>query len=242
MMMISQLIIQFARPQQIHFTISPTVFWAMWIGFAALIVLMLYSKIRQVKQRSEGLRQLAMQSGYEFFEKPDAALEADLAEIQIQQPRIGAQRFQNVLRGSYGGHESILADLTFGQQRQRSYASIMSFKFSEAFPDFYLCPESTLWKLTEKLGNKDIDFDDAPEFSRKFFLHGKDEAAIRQFFKRDLTLAFESGVSGEYFVCTSGRWLTVYRPNRLVPVAQVVDLKQKAEAVAEAFRKVRPAF
>jgi hypothetical protein len=242
MSVVPAVLIQFARPQQIHFNISPAVFRALWIGFAALIVLMLYSRIRQLKQRTGGLRQLAMQSGYEFFEKPDAALDAELAAIQIQQPRIGSQRFQNVLRGSYGGHESILADLTFGQQKQRSYASIMSFKFPDTFPSFYLCPESTLWKLTEKLGNKDIDFDDAPEFSRKFFLHGKDEAAIRQFFKRDLTLAFESGVSGEYFVCTSGRWLTVYRPNRLLPVAQVLELKQKAEAVVEAFRKARPAF
>lgn len=49
-------------------------------------------------------------------------------------------------------------------------------------PRFILKPEGWLNKIGELFGGKDIDFDEAPEFSKKFVLSGDDEAAIREFF------------------------------------------------------------
>ena len=58
-------------PQKIHYNIPPSLFWLLWLGFAALMALMLYAKSRQVRKRREELEQLAMQNGFVFSAKPD---------------------------------------------------------------------------------------------------------------------------------------------------------------------------
>lgn len=228
------------RPS-IHFDISPATFTSIWLGLLGLMILMVYAGVRARKQRREGLSRLAMESGCEFFETPDPSLAAELAEIQVQQPRLGAGTFRNVMRGSYGGSEFIMGDLTMGSGKQRAAMTVASFKFPSKFPTFFVCQEGLLWRLTEKLGYKDIDFEDAPEFSGRFFLHTDDEPETRALFKRDLTSAFETNIAPGLFVCSSGPWLTVYHPNRMLSVEQARELKMQAETVAEAFRRVKAA-
>ncbi len=229
----------FSRP--IHFNISPTVFFSIWIGILSLIILMVFAALREKKKRQEGLSRLAMDTGCEFFATPDEMLAMELAQIQIQQPRLGGETFRNVMRGSYGGLQSILGDVTMGAGKSRTMMTVASFKFPVAFPTFLVCAETLVWRLAEKVGYKDIDLDDAPEFSRRFFLHADDEAAVRTLFTRDLTLAFETSVAPGLFVCSSGPWLTVYHPNKMLTVEQCRELKVQAESVAEAFRRAKSA-
>lgn len=49
-------------------------------------------------------------------------------------------------------------------------------------PTFVLRPESVLAKVAQIAGYQDIDFPDAPQFSKRHLLRGKDEPAIRQVF------------------------------------------------------------
>ena len=57
-------------------------------------------------------------------------------------------------------------------------------------PDLMMMPDSFALKLPKVLGMKDIDIADAPEFSKRYFLNGSDEAAIRRLFRREVTDAF----------------------------------------------------
>lgn len=53
-------------------------------------------------------------------------------------------------------------------------------------PDFALEPEALWTKFSELSFGRDIDFEEYPEFSRKYYLRGDDEHAIRRFFTDDL--------------------------------------------------------
>jgi hypothetical protein len=102
-----------------------------------------------------------------------------------------------------------------------------------------LCPENTLWHIAEKFGYKDIDIEGAPEFSRRFFLHGDNETAVRALFKPEVTQVFEQIDGGKYFVVSAwGEWLVVHR-GRLIPVPELRDFLQRAELMANAFRRAR---
>jgi MFS superfamily sulfate permease-like transporter len=59
-------------------------------------------------------------------------------------------------------------------------------------PDFALEPEQMWTKLSELSFGQDIDFDNHPQFSRKYYLRGDDEKAVRGFFTEDVIKFLES--------------------------------------------------
>jgi hypothetical protein len=61
-----------------------------------------------------------------------------------------------------------------------------------AMPDFALEPEQLWSKLSELSYGHDIDFDNFPVFSRKYYLRGENEEAIRKFFTDEVVSFLES--------------------------------------------------
>jgi hypothetical protein len=228
-------------PQRIHFNNPPWLFWAMWLGFLGLVVLMLYAKSRETKKRRDGLEQFGMENGFLFSEKPDDELAAHLAEIHFNVAQLEyAPHYSNVLQGSAGGGDAVIADRTVGSGKSRSITTVVAFNLKSPLPTFMVCAENVLWRLADKVGYSDIDIDGAPDFSKRFFLHGKDEAAVRELFKPEVTQAFEQLDAKVHFsVSASGPWLVVYRPGRLIPVQELRDFLQPAESLANAFRRAR---
>ena len=228
-------------PQKMHFDIPPWLFWTMWLGFLGLIVLMLYAKSREAKKRRAALEQFGMETGFMFSEKPDDELAAHLAEIHFNAAQLEyAPYFSNVLRGSVGGGDAVIADRTVGSGKNRSVTTVVAFNLKTPLPAFMVCPENVFWRLAEKVGYSDLRIDGAPDFSKRFFLHGKDEAAVRSLFKPEVTQAFEQlDTKAHFYVSASGPWLAVYRPGRLIPVQQLHDFLQPAESLATAFRRAR---
>ncbi|MBZ5629776.1 MAG: hypothetical protein LAO06_13015 [Acidobacteriia bacterium] len=235
------LLLSVLAPQKLHSTIPPSWFWAIWLGFLGLVVLMLYAKAREARKRREELEQFGMERGLLFSEKPDDALAEKLAPIQLAMARLDYRpRYRNILQGSAGGGEVIVADRTVGSGKSQSTSTVIAFKFATPFPSFMLCPENALWRLADKVGYSDIDFEGAPDFSRRFFLHGRDPAAVRALFKPEVTQAFEQLDSkSNCYVSGSGPWLVVYRSGRLIPVQELRDFLQQAESLANAFRRTQ---
>lgn len=61
-------------------------------------------------------------------------------------------------------------------------------------PPFVIKPEGFFSRVGALIGVQDIDFEDSPEFSRKYVLQGPDEEAIRAFLtpaRRDLITTFD---------------------------------------------------
>ena len=232
------MLLAFVRPPQ-KMPIPQWLFWTMWLGVLALVVLILYAKSRETKKRRAGLEQFGMENGFLFSEKPDDALAEHLAEIQFNVAQLEySPHYSNVLQGNSGGGDAVIADRTVGSGKNKSTTTIVAFNLKTALPRFMVCGESLLWRLADKVGYSDIDLDGAPDFSKRFFLHGKDEAAVRVLFKPEVTQAFEQlDTKAHFYVSGSGPWLVVYRPGRLVPVEQLRDFLQPAESLANAFRR-----
>jgi hypothetical protein len=95
-------------------------------------------------------------------------------------------------------------------------------------PPFDLRPEGVLLKIAQSLGMKDIDFADAPGFSRMYMLRGQDEAAIRQLFTPAL-LRFCEANRG-LWISGAGNLLWFHRENRR---AKAVDLDAFVNAARE---------
>lgn len=78
-----------------------------------------------------------------------------------------------------------------GSQRRETRQTLVMFQAPDfRWPDMRMMPDSFALKLTKMLGVKDIDLDDAPEFSKRYLLNGSDEAAIRRIFRQEVTDAF----------------------------------------------------
>jgi hypothetical protein len=228
-------------PRQIHFNIPPWLFWTIFLGILGLFVLMLWAKARELRQRREDLEQFGMEMGFTFCEKPDEALAQKLAQIRLSGARMDfPSKCSNVLQGRAGGGEVVIADRSSSSDDSSSTATIAAFNFETALPGFSLFPENRVWRVLEKVGYTDIRLEGAPEFSRRFFLHGENEAEVRALFKPAVTQAFEAlDPKTHLFVSASGPWLVFYRPTGVVPVNKLRELLQQVEPLANAFRTAR---
>ena len=228
-------------PQKIHFNIPPWLFWAMWLGILALFVLMLYAKSRETRKRQEALERLGMEIGFSYSEKAPDVLAAELSQIHFNIPQVEYQpRYTNVLEGSAGGGDAVVADRTVGSGKNQSTSTVFAFNLKTPLPRFTLSPESIVWRVAEKLGYSDIDIDGAPDFSRRFFLHGEDKDAVRALFKPEVTQVFEAlDPKTNLYVSASGPWLVVYRPGRLIAADKVREFLRQSELLANAFRRSR---
>jgi hypothetical protein len=227
-------------PRQIKWNMPPSLFWMIWIGILALFVLMLSSKSRQIARRRAMMEQLGMEIGFAFFAQPDETLYNRLAGMQDPfTMRSGSHAFKNVLVGRAGGGEAVIADRSTGSGDSRNTATIIAYNYETALPSFAVYPETGLFRVVEKLGFADIDIDSAPEFSKRFFLHGKNEAETRALFKPEVTRAFEAlDPKSRLYITASGSWLVASR-GRFLPVEKLRGFLQETEPLANAIRRAR---
>jgi MFS superfamily sulfate permease-like transporter len=88
-------------------------------------------------------------------------------------------------------------------------------------PEFALEPEGLWTKLSEMATGKDIDFKDHPLFSRKYYLRGEDEAAVREFFSENL-LAYLETHDGIHVESHRNK-LLVYKKRDVLSPAEIRD-------------------
>ncbi len=219
----------------------PRFVWFIWGGMAVLIVIIWYIGAQQRRKRHEQLEQFGMESGFVFSDTPDMALAERLSEISVSLVQMASRpRYRNILQGTLAGGEAIVADRTVGSGKDQTTSTIVAFKFATPFPSFMLCPETVLWRLADKVGYKDIDFEGAPDFSRRFFLHGQDPDAVRALFKPEVIQTFEQLDSkSRLYVSGSRVWLVIHCPGKRVPVQELRAFLQQAEALANGFRRAQ---
>jgi len=98
-------------------------------------------------------------------------------------------------------------------------SSFLMIKLDEQVPQFILDKEHLLASLYEPLGYKDIDFIDAPDFSRRFFLSGKNRSEIRKWFSPELIFFFES--HSYFHIETNKNILLIKGKNRLSSIDEI---------------------
>ena len=228
------------RGQPVHFNLPPNAFWMIWVGMLGFFVLLVWAAARARRKRREALEQFALESGFSFSAEADAAIAEELAPIQasVGMAAMGNARYANILRGSRGGREVVIADRSVGQGKSQSTTTVVATKFETPLPSFNLCTENFLMHIVEKFGYSDIDLDSAPEFSKRYFLHGDKPDEVRALFSADVTASFEQ-LPQDAFLCVQGggKWMTVYRGGRLTQPAQLPELVEIAGRIADALHR-----
>ncbi|MBL7859285.1 MAG: SulP family inorganic anion transporter [Cyclobacteriaceae bacterium] len=121
--------------------------------------------------------------------------------------------------------------LTEGALQAQTNTQITVIRISETaftIPDFALEPEGLWSKFSELVNGKDIDFASFPVFSRKYYLRGHDETAIRKFFNESL-IGFLENHEEIHIECHRNKLLLYVKRDVLSPaeIAQVLKLVEE---------------
>lgn len=119
-------------------------------------------------------------------------------------------------------------------RRIRQTAVVLSAESFE-LPQFVLSPEGPLHGLLSKLtGFSDIDFEDSPEFSKSYFLHGWSEKPVRVLFTPKLRKWFATrlgwGVHGK------GNMIAIYRAGKTFRPTEIDEFVKDCMRILKLFR------
>jgi hypothetical protein len=132
---------------------------------------------------------------------------------------------RNVMQGELDGVTVSLFDYTYvtgsGKSRSDHHQTVVGLSLPAlSLPAFVLKPENIFHKVGSAFGFQDIDFPEAPNFSKRFLLRRAQEHAIRAAFKPIVLSFFErhEGMSAE----GRGNHLIYYRAGR---AQQPIDIR-----------------
>lgn len=149
--------------------------------------------------------------------------------IQTSFGRLGSDNMKikyegNIISGAINGRIYTISDLSIigggamkAQVLQMTVLSVSNLHLK--IPIFTLEEEFFIDKIMEKAFINDIDFDEFPEFSDKFRLHGINEKSIRNFFTKDVTEYFEK--NGIYNIDSLGEELLIYKPKKMLTIEEI---------------------
>jgi hypothetical protein len=206
-------------------------------GVIALIALFLYIGYLAEKKRTEALKGVAEDLGFEFFPK-DPGLLRELGGFHLFSQGHG-KRLTNLMRGEAGGLAVEIFDYRYvtggGKSSQTWNQTVICFRLNGPdLPDFSLRPENVFHRIGALFGYQDINFEDYPVFSKSYLLRGPDEKAIRELFT-DRVLAFYEGRTG-LSTEGGGNQLLFYRHNKRVDPQQVRSFLEEGFQVLSVFR------
>lgn len=210
------------------------------IGLVLLVVFAFIWAWRSHQARLAAFRALAGSRGLEFVEKvPGGVPEPGLAGFRVF--RQGKNhRSVNLLQGSWRGHTMRYFEFVYttGSQKDKNTHRLSVAAFSDEgqdLPAFSLHPEHLFHRLGDVFGMHDIDFERDPEFSKRYYLKGEDEAAVRGLF-RSYVLEHLKRAPRRWSLEGEGRWLVLWPgSNRLKP-DQVPGFLDEAATLYELFR------
>lgn len=198
---------------------------AFFVVLVVAVILMILGLIIWVsvalnKKRSRQLVEAAASLGFEPLTALPDEFDGILGSSVLM--TTGRRRMStNVFRRSVEPLDVLLYDHQYtvgtGKSQQTSNQTVALFRSPNLkTPTIHLKPEGWLSRVGDLFGRMDIDFEEAPEFSRQFILSGNDEPAIREFFnsERLQVLTDFKGISLE---ATAGALLIWYHGKRTPP-------------------------
>ena len=208
-------------------------------GFA-LVGTIIYLAWRYERKRTEVLRQVATDLGFQFAEDEPSLMD------QFGSLRLFSQghskKVRNVLRGAGQNAEVLILDYSYtvgsGKHKSTYRQTAVCLESPDLqVPDFELRPEHLFHRIGGLFGYQDIDFGDYPEFSRKYLLRGPNEAAIRSVFDAAIVAHVES-LDRAYVEGHAGQ-LVFYRHAKRVRPEEVRGLLEEAFGVFALLRRPR---
>jgi hypothetical protein len=165
---------------------EPFIILAVICGVGGLVILAIVLHRHYERKRAEAMEQAAQSLGFEYLGPTESPLPVLLAGFELMNRGRG-RKFKNVMLRTADDRSVFLCDYQYttsngknSTTHHQSLAVIQSAAMQ--LPAFQMYPENMLSRIGQMLGMQDIDFEDAPEFSRRFVLRGNDESAIREYF------------------------------------------------------------
>ena len=124
-------------------------------------------------------------------------------------------------------------DQTIGQTIIRMHSPLLR------LPPFFISPENTFSKIGKAFGYSDINFSEAPEFSRKYLLLGPDEAAVRHLFNSSIIQFFEQ--ERDLTVEAAGDLMFLYRYNKVVKAEEMGTFVETGKRALALLLQAQPA-
>ena len=208
-----------------------------WIFFVAgifiLVFFFFFYLYRSSKKRREDLEKFAQSRGLSFSkEEPHIR---GLPSFHLFKQG-GSSSFKNVIQGHLDGQDIKFFDYSFeinsGETNTTQTQTAIVFNVKDKkLPAFELRPEYFYHKIGALVGYNDIDFQEDPQFSKKYLLKGKDEGAIRNLFHSQIRNYFLK--NEKWCAEGDGQWLIVYKAGKK---AKVDSLPQFLNQTFEIFR------
>jgi hypothetical protein len=203
------------------------------LAIGVLVVAIVVADRRATRKRTEDLAAVAATMKFTFSPEDDPALRGRLEGFHLfSQGR--SRKLRNVLRGRAGDVDVLVFDYRYttgsGKNSHTWKQTVMLFESAAMhLPDFALRPEHLFHKLGQVFGYQDIDFDNHPQFSKRYLLKGSDEQQLRTIFTDDVLAFYEAQdrVSSE----AAGGHFLYYRAGKRVAPDKVPDfIKQGVRA------------
>jgi hypothetical protein len=193
------------------------------------------------KRRGEALQQLANEMRWTFSPQGDDTLRTTFGAFKLFSTG-HSKRLDNVLRGTAQETSAAFFDYQYttgaGKSRHTSRHTVLWLGLGgRPLPHFFLRPEHLFDKMADWMGYKDIDFENYPEFSKRYLLRGENEHEIRRLFGPRLIELLEK----ESGLCMEGDAgnLILYRQRGRLKVDEMRSFLQKGLQVASLMRQER---
>lgn len=151
----------------------------------------------------------------------------------------GANRFRNAMEGTVAGLQTVFFDLYYEVDRggddgkTSAWYTAAAFAFpNREFPTFSITKSGF---LSRRARNK-VEIEGNPEFSERFVVNGKEQAAIRELLNGALIQTVVSARPSEKLVIEgAGSWLVLYRRGRRVRPEHWKEFLDETSTIASAF-------
>ena len=143
-------------------------------------------------------------------------------------PTFGYFKTRQIIKASniISNRQCTLFDIEFSEgamiAKQVIRASMFYIKLGKVIPEFTLDKEGIFEYIYHFAGFKDIEIDNHPDFSKRFYLSGKNQEKIKELFTDELVLFFES--NPYYHIESSEHGLLILGKERLAGVKEIKAL------------------
>ena len=161
-------------------------------------------------KRQKNIEQISKEMHWEY----DVISETEMQEL----PSFGYFKTRTIKRVSnvLSNDNCTIFDVQFSEgeliAKQIVKATMLHIHTKKSIPDFTLDKEGLFEYLLHFAGYTDIDMDNHPDFSKRFYLSGKNEEKIRAFFTDELILFLES--NKQYHIEASENGLLIFGNER----------------------------
>jgi hypothetical protein len=203
-----------------------------------VVIIIIYAFWYYDNRRLKALKLLAESLNFTFSQKGDDSMLEMLGRFHLFSQG-HSRRVSNVFSGRFNDIPVTVMDYRYttggGKSSHTWQQTVLAFESDKLLlPCFVLRPENLFDKIGSVFGKKDINFETAPVFSKRYLLRGEDEESIRKLFKEWVLQYYEQnpGISTE----GDGKMLIYYRSSRRVSPDKIQVFLQEGYAVFGLFK------